>query len=548
MPMEHLQSVGPSDDALRSSESPFVPSRPSSVAVQVTPPGQTVPRGARVLVVDDDGDGVELMTELLQRDGHVVRGFTSPLAALEAVSSLEGNFDVVVTDIGMVEMSGLELCERMLGVRPDLPVIVNTGHNDIDTAVSALRVGAFDFLTKPVNPKVLALRVAHAVRQRRFSDELGRLRLEVRAGAPAGMIGSGAAMRRVYDLVARVASSDASVLVQGETGTGKELVARAIHEAGPHKDGPFVALNCAAVPSALLESELFGHAKGAFTDAKLQRTGLFRQAEGGTLFLDEIGELPLDMQAKLLRALQERRVRPVGSDQEVPFDARVLAATNRNLEDEVEAKRFREDLYYRVAVVKIDLPPLRDRGGDVIELARHCLTAIGRRTGSPVPSLSSAVAEKVMGYTWPGNVRELENAMERAMALARAGEITVDDLPQRVRTHQSDRFVVAVDRAGELIAVEEVERRYIVRALALLGGNKTRAAEVLGIDRRTLYRKLDRWGVGDPGVSLFPSARGGDSTWPSASAAHDRPDHRCTSARRPRLVAPAVFRWPISPA
>ena len=453
----------------------------------------------RVLLIDDDADSVDLMTMLLEKEGHTVRGVTSPREALEVISDIDNRFDVAVTDVGMAEMSGIELCERMLGIRPDLLVIVNTGHADIDTAVAALRSGAYDFLTKPMNPKVLALRVAHAIRQRTLTEEIRRLHDNPEATAPVDMIGSGNAMRRVYELVKRVGPSDASVLLQGETGTGKELVARAVHGASHSKEGPFVAINCAAVPSALIESELFGHAKGAFTDAKLQRIGLLRQAEGGTIFLDEIGELPIEMQPKLLRALQERKVRPVGSDQEIPFNARVLAATNRNLEDEVEEKRFREDLYYRIAVVKIDLPPLRDRGGDVIEIATHCLRAIERRTGHPAPRLSPAVAEKLLAYRWPGNVRELENSMERAVALARFEELTVDDLPERVRAYQADRFVVSADETSELVKVEEVERRYIVRALTLLGGNKTRAAEVLGIDRRTLYRKLERWGIGEPG-------------------------------------------------
>ena len=489
------------DDVGRPGERPSVVNRGPSANEPAPLPGPASPATGRVLVVDDDADGVEVMTHLLEREGHVVRGETSPKAALALLSDPAEVFDVVVTDVGMTEMSGIALCERMLAARPGLLVIVNTGHNDVDTAVSALRAGAHDFLAKPVDPKVLALRVARAVQQQRVVDEVVQLRLAVSEVVPTGMIGSGSAMRSVYDMVSRVAASDASVLVQGETGTGKELVARAIHAASPQKDGPFVAINCAAVPSALIESELFGHAKGAFTDAKLQRTGLFRQAEGGTVFLDEIGELPIEMQPKLLRALQERTVRPVGSDSEIPFNVRVLAATNRNLEDEVEEKRFREDLYYRIAVVKIELPPLRERGGDVIELAAHCLRAIERRRGVPVPSMSPAVAEKLLGYSWPGNVRELENAMERAVALARFGELTVDDLPDRVRAYQADRFVVSVEAATELITMEEVERRYVIRAMTLLDGNKTRAAEVLGIDRRTLYRKLDRWGLGDESES-----------------------------------------------
>ena len=303
-------------------------------------------------------------------------------------------------------------------------------------------------------------------------------------------------MRRVFDLIARVASSEASVLIHGETGTGKELVARAIHAGSPRADGPFVAINCAAVPPSLIESELFGHARGAFTDAKGSRAGLFVEANRGTLFLDEVGELPLDVQPKLLRALQERKVRPVGSNTEIPFDARLVTATNRDLEHAIEENRFREDLYYRVNVVKVQLPPLRERGGDVLELAQYFLGQYAERSGKAALSLSENVAAKLMEYRWPGNVRELENCVERAVALARFEAITVEDLPEKIRAYAADRFVVTADDETEVITMEEVERRYVARVLALVNGNKTRAAEVLGFDRRTLYRKLERWDLG----------------------------------------------------
>jgi two-component system response regulator HydG len=262
------------------------------------------------------------------------------------------------------------------------------------------------------------------------------------------------------------------------------------------KDGPFVAINCAAVPHSLIESELFGHARGAFTDAKVQRTGLFVQASGGTLFLDEIGELPIDMQPKLLRALQERKVRPVGANQEIPFDSRIVAATNRNLEDEVYEKRFREDLYYRVNVVKIDVPPLRERGGDVLHLAQFFLKQFAQRNDKNALELSTTAAEKLMAYNWPGNVRELENCMEHAVALARFDQITVEDLPEKIRAYRAERFVVAANDPTEIVTMDELERRYILRVLSLVGGNKSRAAQVLGFDRRTLYRKLERYGDG----------------------------------------------------
>jgi DNA-binding NtrC family response regulator len=271
------------------------------------------------------------------------------------------------------------------------------------------------------------------------------------------------------------------------------LVARALHAAGPRRDGPFVALNCAAVPPNLLESELFGHARGAFTDAKNARNGLFMEASGGTLFLDEIGEMPLDMQAKLLRCLQERVVRPLGSNQEVPFDARIITATHRDLEVEIQEQRFRQDLYYRVNVVRVDLPPLRERGGDILKLSAYFLDKFAKQSGRPKVSLSAQVAERLLAYDWPGNVRELENCMERVVALARFDQAAIDDLPEKIRAYRPDRFVLSADQTEEVMTIDELERRYIMRVIKLVDGNKSRASQLLGLDRRTLYRKLDRY-------------------------------------------------------
>ena len=305
--------------------------------------------------------------------------------------------------------------------------------------------------------------------------------------------GSSRAMTRVFDVVARVAPSDASVLICGETGTGKELIARAIHNLSRHREGPFVALNCAAVHPNLLESELFGHAKGAFTDAKVARPGLFKQASGGTLFLDELGEMPIEM--------QERKVRPVGSDEEVEFDARIVSATNRDLEEEVVRKRFREDLYYRINVVKIELPPLRERATDVLELAHHFLEVAAMRDGhTAVRRLSGPAAERLMQYNWPGNVRELENSLERAVAMCCDDEIALEDLPDRLRKYRSEALPVAAQTSEEVVTLDELERRYIDRVLKIVSGNKSRAAELLGLDRRTLYRKLAR--SSSPGAEL----------------------------------------------
>ena len=446
----------------------------------------------KVLVVDDDQSMCELLESSLGRQGFDVTWTSSARDALDLVA--ERDFDVVLTDLGMVEMSGLQLCERLLAVRPGVSVVVVTGQGSMEAAIGAMRVGAYDFITKPVDLKLLALSVARALQHRQLRDEVKRLRSAVEGSQRMGqLVGSSSTIKQLYDLIARVAESDASVLVSGESGTGKELVARAVHERSPRKEGPFVAINCAAVPPSLIESELFGHVRGAFTDAKSPRTGLFVQATGGTLFLDEIGELPLEMQPKLLRALQERVVRPVGGNAEVPFDARIVAATNRDLETEVHEKRFREDLFYRINVVKIEVPPLRERGGDVLILAQHFLQTFATRNGKSVAGLSAPVAERLMAYDWPGNVRELENCLERAIALARFDQITVEDLPEKVRAYQADRFVVAADSPAELVTMDELERRYLLRVLSLVGGNKSRAAQVLGFDRRTLYRKLERF-------------------------------------------------------
>jgi len=447
----------------------------------------------QILIVDDEQETCDLLEMALVRHGFKVTTSTDAQRALDLVATQD--FDVVLTDLGMPEMSGLDLCERVLGTRPNMPVVVITGQGSLETAIGAIRVGAYDFITKPVDPKLLFLSVSRAIQHRHLQDEVKRLRDAVADTTnDSPIVGQSGAMRRVYELIGRVGESDASVLIHGETGTGKELIARAIHMRSRRKDGPFVAINCAAVPHSLIESELFGHARGAFTDAKVDRKGLFVQASGGTLFLDEIGELPIDMQPKLLRALQERKVRPVGANAEIAFDSRIVAATNRNLEDEVYEKRFREDLYYRINVVKIDVPPLRERGGDVLHLAQFFLKQFAQRNEKNALELSTTGAEKLMAYNWPGNVRELENCMEHAVALARFDQITVEDLPEKIRAYRAERFVVAANDPTEIVTMDELERRYILRVLSLVGGNKSRAAQVLGFDRRTLYRKLERYG------------------------------------------------------
>jgi DNA-binding NtrC family response regulator len=450
----------------------------------------------RVLVVDDEQSTCELLEVMLRRQGHEVEWRTSAHDAIELVA--ERDFDVILTDLGMAALSGTELCEHILGVRPDVPVIVVTGDASMAAAVGAIRAGAYDFITKPLDADLLSLSVSRALQHGRLRKEVKLLRQAVTETQRFGaLVGESSAMRRVFDLVARVAGSDASVMILGESGTGKELIARAIHDASPRREGPFLAVDCAAMPPTLLESELFGHTRGAFTDARAARVGLFEQATGGTLFLDEIGELALEMQPKLLRALQERKVRPIGGNTEVAFDARIVTATNRDLEAAVDEKRFREDLYYRINVVRVDVPPLRERAGDALLLAQHFLSRFAARSGKQIRGIHAAAAEKLVSYEWPGNVRELENCMERAVALLRFEEVTIEDLPEKIRQYRADRLIFATDDVSTVLTIDELERRYIQRVLALVGGNKSRAADLLGLDRRTLYRRIERYG--EPG-------------------------------------------------
>ena len=449
-----------------------------------------------LLLVDDDQSLCETLAIGLKKRGCHVTWHTAAVDALRAFD--EGDFDVVVTDLHMREMGGIELCERIAQNRSDVPVIVLTAFGSLEAAVAAIRAGAYDFISKPVELDALAIGVDRAAAHRQLCREVKRLRLEVERHPRADdLLGQSPAMQRVQDLIARVASSEASVLVSGESGTGKELAARAIHAQSPRRTGPFVAINCAAVPEPLLESELFGHVKGAFTDAKEAHPGLFVQARGGTLFLDEIGDMPLGLQPKLLRVLQERTVRPLGAKAEVPVDVRIVAASNRDLEGAIEEKRFREDLYYRINVIHIPLPPLRARGGDALPLALHFVRRFAAQSGKSVKGFSKEVAQKLSAYAWPGNVRELQNSMERAVALARFEDISVDDLPEKIRDYRFSHVIVAGNDPTELVPLEEVERRYILRVLEAVAGNKTAAARVLGLERKTLYRKLERYAA-DP--------------------------------------------------
>jgi DNA-binding NtrC family response regulator len=460
----------------------------------------------KILFIDDEPEMRNLVKEALERrDFDVeVRG-----SAEEGLSLMkESRLDVIITDVNLEGTSGLDFCRRVSTTRPEIPVIVVTAFGSMETAVGAMRAGAYDFITKPIDMDQLSLTLGRAIQLRALRDEVKRLREQVAAPKVFGdIIGNSPPMARVFDLLNRVSDSEATVLVTGESGTGKELVARALHQRSRRSEGPFVAINCAALPENILESELFGHVRGAFTDAKLAKPGLLVTATGGTLFLDEIGEMTPSTQVKLLRALQERKVRPVGGDQEVAFDARIVAATNRDLETDVAEGKFREDLYYRVNVVRVHVPPLRGRGNDILLMAQSFIERFAQQSGRAVGGLSSQAAEKLLSYEWPGNVRELQNCVERAVALTQFEQISVDDLPEKIREYRATQLVLPTENPAELLSLDELERRYVLRVLRAMNGNKTLTAQVLGLDRRTLYRRLERYGEIQPVRMVAPQER-----------------------------------------
>ena len=449
-------------------------------------------RKPHVLLIDDDQSLRRVIEYSLVENGFAVR----PASSGEEGFSLfqKESFDVVITDITMPGMSGLEVLEKVHKEDPGLPVIIITAYGTIESAVSAMKQGAFDYITKPFNRDELRITLDRALRMRRLERENVRLRAEVidRYRFDA-IVGGSQKLREVIDLAGRVAPSDATVLVTGESGTGKELLARGIHYSSGRSEGPFVAVNCAAIPETLIESELFGHMKGAFTGAVRDKEGKFELADGGTLFLDEIGDLRIDLQAKILRALQERTVDRVGGVKQVELDVRVIAATNRDLEREVREGNFREDLYYRLSVVILHMPPLRERKDDIPLLAEHFLKKF-RPKGSDVRLAPDTLALLSI-YGWPGNVRELENVMERASILTRGDTITPADLPEKLSKRTAGAAGVLLNLPDDGVSLEELEKALIIKALDKHKGNQTRAAEYLRITRPTLIYRMEKYGL-----------------------------------------------------
>jgi DNA-binding NtrC family response regulator len=444
----------------------------------------------RILVVDDEPAQRELVAGFLRKHGFDV---VEAGGGREAVARFKQEaFDLVLTDQRMPDLSGLELLEAVRSTSPETAVVIVTAYGNIETAVSAVKAGAADYLTKPLNLDDLLHRV-HQVRERqRLVAENRELREALAERHRVdGIIGDSGRMQEVLSLVRRVAPSDATVLIRGESGTGKELIARALHYASPRAAGPLVKVNCAALAESLLEAELFGHEKGAFTGAVASRKGRFELADGGSIFLDEIGDLPPHLQVKLLRVLQEREFERVGSSRPIKVDVRLLAATHRNLEALVREGRFREDLYYRINVVTIALPPLRERREDLPPLIEHFLRVFAGKNGKTVRGLTREAREALLRYDYPGNIRELENVMERAVVLTRDDVIGVEDLPLALEAPAP----ASGEDAGLIAAVEGLERRMIREALAKADGTQTRAAGLLGISERVLRYKLKKYGL-----------------------------------------------------
>jgi len=440
-----------------------------------------------VLVADDDPIARDLLVEVLAREGYRAR---AAAGGQECVRLAEGEpFDLALIDLRMPDLDGLAVLKRLAALAPPVPVVILTAFATIDTAIEAIRAGAYDYLSKPFRIREIKMVVGRALEAQRLVRENLRYRQELQERyRPENLVGQSADMVAIYKLVARVAALETTVLILGETGTGKELVARAIHYASPRAKRPLVVVDCTALPETLFESELFGHERGAFTGATQGRRGLLETADGSTCFFDEIAELSPPLQAKLLRVLQDHVIRRVGGNEPIPVDVRVIAATNRDLKKRVEEGRFREDLYYRLNVVALRVPALRERPEDVPLLAQHFVRKHAAATGKPLTGLAREALARLAQYEWPGNVRELEHAVERAVALASAELILPEDLPPEV----GGALPVPPRLPTRRMTLEEVKRWYVDAVLEETGGNKLRAAEILGIDRRTLYRMLER--------------------------------------------------------
>ncbi len=440
---------------------------------------------SRILIIEDDQAFLDLLRETLTRRGYQADCVTQTTNADHKLQQYD--YDLVLTDINIPGETGTAFCARLKQTLPDLPVLVMTAFGSLETAIEALRAGAYDFITKPVDLDLLDIALQRALQHRSLTRQLRLLEEQVKlADKQHELIGNSPAIITLREQISRLAPIDTSVLISGDSGTGKELVARALHRLSNRK-GRFIAINCAALPESLLESELFGHEKGAFTDARHGRDGLFLEADRGTLFLDEIAELPLTLQPKLLRVLEDRRVRPLGSSAEIDCDVRILAASHRNLKDAVSAGDFRDDLFYRLNVIELHLPPLAERGNDILLLADRFIQELAPRFNKQVEGLAAPAAARLLEWPWPGNVRELHNVIERALALCRHNLITIEDLPEGLQKKTGHKKPAH----DATLTLAELEAAYISEIMTQTANNRTLAAKLLGIDRKTLYRKLN---------------------------------------------------------
>ena len=450
-----------------------------------------------ILVVDDERGQREILGAILKKAGYDITAVPGARQALERLGA-EG-YDVVLTDLKMQGMSGMELLERILEENSRQCIIIMTAHGTIDSAVEAMKKGAFDYLEKPLEREDLLMTIQRAfdhlalVRENRMLQK----QLDESAGIPS-IIGSHPKMKEVFRIVQKIAAAVSTVLIYGESGTGKELVARAIHEASPRKNKPFFAINCAAIPEALIESELFGHEKGSFTGANSREIGIFEAADSGTVFLDEIGEMNVAMQAKLLRAIQEREIRRVGGKVTIPVDVRIISATNKDLEQEIRKGNFREDLFYRLNVIRINLPSLRERGSDIIPLAEFFVAKYSAASGIPLKGISKPAMKLLLDYSWPGNVRQLESIIERCVLMAESDSIQPEDLPAEILREGVPGGGLAFELPPDGISIEDLERDLIIKAMERAGWVIGKAAPLLGMTYKTLQYRLEKFGIEKP--------------------------------------------------
>ncbi|HHP7233584.1 MAG TPA: sigma-54-dependent transcriptional regulator [Desulfobacterales bacterium] len=454
-----------------------------------------VQKSSHVLIVDDDPGHLATLKTIVKSWGYQVTTADDGAVAVEKVR--QGPFDLILMDVRMATMSGLEALRRINAYNPAIPVLIMTAYSSVQSAVEALKTGAYDYLTKPLDFEALKITLERALEHTELRSENQALKERLREDFDLGkIIGRSRAMKELLEMVAMIAPSEATVLISGESGTGKELIARAIHHNSPRREHPLVVVNCAALTDTLLESELFGHEKGAFTGADRRREGRFMQADGGTLFLDEIGETSAAMQAKLLRVLQEKEIQRVGGEETLPVDVRVLAATNRDLLQAVESGQFREDLFYRLNVVALEIPPLRERREDIPLLAQHFLGKFAEKNRKDVKGFTPQAMDMLLKYEWPGNVRELENAVERAVILLTGDHVTEKQLPMSItRALEDETPAPSQLDLSRTRPLEEIEKDAILAALEAAGGNKSEAARRLGITRKTLHKKLKRYGA-----------------------------------------------------